>query len=231
MIPIKSYNQFINEEHRTKISIQDVYDTIKEIFDKDDVLSTDSVYDSVDGDLRLIISVSKLYSSDQIVIHTKFLFKVDEQKKYLTSNTFKYLYEINCQFEEVLFDGINDLKNKINELINDDKFGDDIKKLSEFLKKPEHEINQWFYKNNIKDISVTGFKYDPKMKNVPCKELSFKFTMTINDQDETEMTIQKIGINRFKLTFKIFDKNFDIEKSNLNLIQIIGEFLKNKYKK
>jgi hypothetical protein len=228
---MKSYNQFINEEHGTKISIQDVYDTIKEIFDKDDVLSTDSVYDSVDGDLRLIISVSKLYSSNQIVIYTKFLFKVDEQKKYLTSNTFKYLYEINCQFEEVSFDGINDLKNKITELINSDKFGDDVKKLSEFLKKPEHEINQWFYKNDIKDISVTGFKYDPEMKNVPCKELSFKFTMTINDQDDTEMTIQKIGINRFKLTFKMFNKSFSVEKSDLNLVQIIGQTLRDKYKK
>lgn len=228
---MKSYKEFINEEHGTKISIQDVYNTIKEIFDKDDVLSTDSVYDSVDGDLRLIISVSKLYSSDQIVIYTKFLFKVDEQKKYLTSNTFKYLYEINCQFEEVSFDGINDLKNKITELINNDKFGDDIKKLSEFLKKPEHEINQWFYKNDIKDISVTGFKYDPEMKNVPCKELSFKFTMTINDQDDTEMTIRKIGINRFKLTFKMFNKSFSVEKSDLNLVQIIGQTLRDKYKK
>jgi hypothetical protein len=228
---MKSYKQFINEEHGTSISIQDVYDIIKEIFDDDDVLSTDSVYESVDGILNLIISVSKLYTKDQIIIYTKFLFKVDDQKKYLISNDFKYLYELNCQFEEIIFDDLKDLKDKITDIINDDKFGDDLKTLSNFLEKPEHEINQWFYKNDIKDISITGFKYESKIKNTPCKELSFKFTITINDQDKIEITIQKIGINRFKLIFKIFNKSFQIEKNDLDLIRVIGETIRDKYKK
>jgi hypothetical protein len=229
---MRTYKQFINEQNETKLSIQDVQNTIQEIFSKDDVLSTDSVFEPVNGVLKLIISISKLYSSDQVIIYTKLLFDIDNQKKYLTSNTFKYLYEINCQFEEVQFDNLNDLKDKINEVINKDKFGNDIKTLSDFIKKPEHTINQWFYNNKTENISITGVKYKPEMKNIPCKELSFGFTITVNEQDDIELDIKKLGVGQFKLTFKIFNKTVNVEKSNLNtLVQDIGETIRDSYEK
>ena len=156
----------------------------------------------------------------------------EDNKTYLTSNTFKYLYEINCQFEEESFTDTNDLTTKITDIITQNKFGENLKKLSDFIKKPEHDINEWFYKNKIKDISVTGFKFDPEMKNIPCKNLTFTFTMTVNEQDDVELIIKKLSVGRFKFTFKIFDKSFDIDKPSLTtLIETIGETLKDKYQK
>jgi len=223
---MKSYYQFIKEQNKTEISIQDVYDTLKDIFDKDDILSTDSVYENS----KLIISVNKLYTSDQIIIFTKFIFDVDEQKKYLISNKFKYLYEINCQFQEVSFDNINDLKNKINDIIDNNKFGIDLKILSNFIKKPELDINQWFYKNKIEKISITGFKYEPPIKNIPCKELSFEFSMTVNEQDEITLSIKKTDVNNFEIIFDIFNKKIKINKNDLNsLIDIIGKTINKRY--
>ena len=229
---MKTYFQFINEENENRITVQDIYSTLKQIFVEDDVLSTDSVYEPFEGGLRLVISISKLYTKDEVVIFTKFLFNVDNNKTHLTSNTFKYLYEINCQFEEESFIDTNDLTTKITDIITENKFGDDLKILSEFIKKPEHTINEWFYKNKIKDISVTGFKYDPEMKNIPCKDLKFTFSMRVNDNDDVELTIKKLGVGKFKFTFKIFDESFDVDKPNLTtLIQTIGETLRDKYKK
>lgn len=229
---VKTYIQFVNEENENRITVQDIYNTLKQIFVEDDVLSTDSVYESFDGGIRLVISISKLYTKDEVVIFTKFLFNVDNNKTYLTSNTFKYLYEINCQFEEESFTDTNDLTTKITDIITQNKFGENLKKLSDFIKKPEHDINEWFYKNKIKDISVTGFKFDPEMKNIPCKNLTFTFTMTVNEQDDVELIIKKLSVGRFKFTFKIFDKSFDIDKPSLTtLIETIGETLKDKYQK
>ena len=177
---MKSYIQFIKEQNENNISVQDIYNSLKEAFADDDVFSTDSVYENDTNGLRLIISISKLFSKDQVIIYTKLIFNVDNNKTYLTNKSFKYLYEINCQFsEEVLFNDVEDFKNKMNEIISGNKFGNDLKILSEFLKKPEHMIDEWFYENKIKDISVTGFKYEPEMKNIPCESLSFKFEMTV----------------------------------------------------
>jgi hypothetical protein len=228
---MKSYNQFIKEQNENKISIQDIYKALKEIFANDDVFSTDSVYEQGEGGLKMIISITKLYSKDQVIIYTKLLFNVDNQRTYLINNNFKYLFEINCQFSpEETFNDINDFKNKIREIISNNKFGGDLKILSEFIKKPEHTINEWFYKNKIKDISITGFKYEPDMKNVPCKNLDFTFVMTVNDQDEVKLTVKKLGVGKFKLTFNIFDKDSEVEKPNITtLIQTIGETLRDNY--
>lgn len=229
---MKTYIQFIKEENGNATSIQEIYNGLKEVFTNDDVFSTDSVYERIDNQLRLIISISKLFTKDQVIIYTKFIFNVDDKKSYLTSNTFKYLYEINCQYSnDIQFNDIQDFKTKIGDIINNNRFGQDLKILSEFIKKPEHTIDEWFYDNKIRNISVTGFKYEPDMKNIPCEKLDFTFEITINDQDKIELVLKKNGPNKFKYEFVIFDKRNVIEKPNIEtLIQTIGETIRDSYR-
>lgn len=228
---MKTYIQFIKEQNENRISIQEIYDGLKEVFANDDVFSTDSVYEKEGNQLRLIISICKLFSENQVIIYTKLIFNVDNNKSYLTSNTFKYLYEINCQYSnDIVFNDIQDFKTKIGEIINNNRFGKDLKILSEFIKKPEHTIDGWFYDNKIKNISITGFKYEPDVKNIPCEELDFRFQMTINDQDEIELILKKNGPNKFQYSFVIFDKKKTIDKPNIEtLIQTIGETIRDSY--
>ena len=233
---MKSYIEFIKEQNENKISIQDVYNTMKDIFKSDDVLSTDSVYQDADNGLMLIISINKLLSSDQAVIYTKILFHVDIQKMYVTRNAFEYLYTLPnpnskdiTSYREVQITDINDFKTKLSDIIKNNDFADDIKILSELIKQPENLINDWFYKNDIKDISITGFKYEPKMKTTPSKSLFFEFDITTNDKDNFTLTIRKTGENNFKLSFDIFGKKEDKDINNLTLdtiIKIIGETIK-----
>lgn len=238
---MKSYIQFIKEQNENKISIQDIYNSIKEIFKSDDVLSTDSVYQDGQNGIMLVISINKLLSSDQAVIYTKILFHVDEQKMYVTRNAFEYLYTLPnpnskdiTSYREVQITDINDFKTKLTDIIKNNDFADDIKTLSELIKHPENLINDWFYKNDIKDISITGFKYEPKMKTIPSKSLIFEFQITTNDKDEFTLTIRKTGENNFKLSFDIFGKKVDKDINSLNLdtlIKIISETIKNNMKK
>lgn len=235
---MKSYIQFIKEQNETKISIQDIYDTLKSIFVDDDVLSTDSVYQKTDNGLLLVISVNKLYSPNQIVIYTKLTFHVDEQKKFLIRNSFEYLYTLpnpnsqdNTSYREEQITDINDFKNKLTDIISNNKFGDDIKELSELIKEPENSINKWFYNHDIKDISVTGFKFDPKMKTMPSKSLYFEFSITLNEKDEMTLNIKKTSDNNFKLSFNIFGKKIDINLSDLSgLVETIGKTIEDNMK-
>jgi hypothetical protein len=126
-----------------------------------------------------------------------------------------------------IIDDVNDFKNQWSTIIKNNDFGPNFKILSEFIKQPSFLINEWFNKNNIKDISVTGFKYEPKMKVMPCKILSFHFVLDVNNSEEVELFIKKEEKNDFVLTFTINGKNTDVEKSDLStLVQTIGETLK-----
>jgi hypothetical protein len=82
----------------------------------------------------------------------------------------------------------------------------------------------------VKDVSLTGFKYEPKMKIMPCKSLSFHFVLTVNNSDEVELYIRKEDKNDYIYTFTINSETETIEKSDLTtLIQTIGETLKDKF--
>jgi len=217
----------------TKISIRDIETAIKDVMRGSEIQFSDSVYEEKEGTLRLIIFFNKLFTKSNVVLYTKLLFVVDKQKEYIVPNKegqnfFKYLYDINCQYKMKLIDDINDFKTQWGNVIKNNEFGDNLKILSEFIKQPSFVVNEWFNKENIKDISLTGFKYEPKMKVMPCKSLSFHFVLNVNTSEEVELFIKKEGKNDFIMSFNINGKNIDIEKSNLGtLVQTIGETLKN----
>jgi len=215
-----------------KISIRDIEAAIKESMKGSEIQFSDSVYEEKSGKLRLIIFFNKLFTSTNVVLYTKLLFEVDKNKEYLVENSsgqnfFKYLYDINCQYNMKIIDDINDFKTQWKKIIDSNEFGPNLKVLSEFIKQPSFIVNEWFNKNDVKDISMTGFKYEPKMKIMPCKILSFHFVMNVNNSEEVELFIKKEGKNDFMLTFTINGKKVDVEKPDLSaLVQTIGETLK-----
>ncbi len=216
------------------ITIQNIEQAIREVMAGSEIQYTNSVYEEKDGILRLILFFNKLFSKDQVIIYTKLMFNVDDKKERLLvtkekNYSFKYLYDINCQYEKKFFDDINDFKNQWSSVIKNNKFGDNIKILSEFIKQPSFIINDWLNKNNVKDISVTGVKYDPRVKVMPCKSLFFHFVLTINNSDEVELYVKKEGKNDFVITLRINEDNFDTNVPDLKtFIQVIGEALKDK---
>lgn len=214
-----------------KISIRDIETAIKKSMAGSEIQFSDSVYEKK-RKFRLIIFFNKLFTKTNVVLYTKLLFDVDKNKEYLVENNngqnfFKYLYDINCQYNMKIIDDANDFKSQWAKIIKDNNFGPNLKVLSEFIKKPSFLVNDWFNKNNIKDISLTGFKYDPKIKIMPCKILSFHFILNVNNSEKIELFIKKERKNDFMLTFNINGENVNVEKSDLStLVQTIGETLK-----
>ncbi len=220
---------------KNKISLRDIERGIKESMIGSEIQYSDSVYEKKDGKLRLIIFFNKLFSTNNVVLYTKLLFDVDENKEYLEPNDkdqyfFKYLYDINCQYNIKIIDDVNDFKNQWSKIIKENIFGTNMKILSEFIKSPSFIVNEWLNKNDIKDISLTGFKYEPKLKIMPCKILSFHFVLNVNNSEEIELFIKKEDKNDYVYSFIINDNTINIETQDLStLVQTIGETLKDNF--
>jgi len=216
----------------TDIIVGDLVNKIKEIFDETKVLSVESVYEKIEGsnDLRLVISMNKILYDDINIIYTKIIFTCDNTKSKLTKSNFTYLYDINCEYHRLDFTTLEDFSNKITNIFKENKFGENIKILSKFIKSPSTLINKWFQENKITDISVINVK-EEKISIMPCKSTFFNFTIDLNNNKNIDLTISKEGDKEYVFKFKIFDNIYEDKQSDLKkLIEIIGDNLKNKIK-
>jgi len=216
------------------ISLKDVNNTIKDIFNETTIQSVDSIYDKQKNGYKLVIDIKNLYLENTNVIFTKLIFNVDNTKTYLlpTDENFQmnYLYDINCNYKVKMFDNLFDLKQILSDIFNRNQFGKDIKLLSEFIKSPGTLINEWFSNNDIRNISVYNVKLNFLTKITPCKSLSFNFIINLNNQIDIDFTINKQDETEFEFIFKIHNDTIKEIRSDLRLmIQVIGETLKTKY--
>jgi hypothetical protein len=214
------------------ITIEEVETTIKEIFGESDILNTTSIYEKIPNEpekLKLVIFFNKIFGEQDAIIYTKLIFVTDIDKINILNNSFLYLFDINCQYNNVEFEDIDELAEKLKNIITNQKFGKDIKILSEFIEKPSFLVNEWLTKNKINNFSVNSIKYNPKNHIIPCKSLVFTFDINVNNT-VIELNISKIN-DIFIYSFIINKKNITIEKRNMNtLIETIGDVLKNNIK-
>jgi len=178
------------------IRIAEIEQTFKDIFEEEEGLiqSIDTVYElSKDEDFyKLVISIHGLSIEDTLIIHTKFIFKVDLDKKQLIDNSFIYLYDINCNYRKVDISTIVDMKNKIEDIIQSNDFGEDIQILSDFIEAPAMFLNYYMRRAKITDYSIFDVKYEPKFKTTPCDEVTFDFEVDVNNNYKISVSIYKI---------------------------------------
>ena len=214
------------------ILVGDLVNKVKEVFDSTKVLSVESVYEKIGGteDLRLVISMNKILYDDINIIYTKLIFTCDNTKSKLTKNNFTYLFDINCEYVRIEFNTLEEFSSKITNIFKENKFGENIKILSKFVKSPSTLINKWFQENKVTDISVINVK-DEKISIMPCKSMFFNFTIDLSNNKNVNLTISKEGEKEYIFKFKIFDNIYEDKQTNLKkLVEIIGDNLKNKIK-
>jgi len=214
-----------------EITIEELEETIKDVLGDSDVLNTETVYEHIENEtdrLKLVIFFNKLFGENQSVLYTKLIFVTDIDKINVITDSFLYLYDINCQYHNIKFDDLYELEDKLSDIINKNKFGRNLKILSEFIEKPSFLINDWLTEHNITNFSITSIKYNPKIHIIPCKSLFFSFDININNQI-IELNITKE--DSFVFSFNINNEIIKTEKQNLNtLIEIIANTLKNNIK-
>jgi hypothetical protein len=178
------------------IRIAELEQTFKDIFEEEEglVQSVETVYElSQDEDFyKLVISIHGLSIEDTLIIHTKFIFKVDLEKRNLIDNSFIYLYDINCNYHKVDFNNIIDMKNKIEDIIESNDFGEDIQILSDFIEAPAMFLNYYMRRAKITEYSIFDVKYEPKFKTTPCDKTTFDFEIDVNNNYKFDVSIYKI---------------------------------------
>lgn len=229
------------------IKISEIEQTFKDIFEKEDgvVTSVETVYETPqEGDfLKLIISIQGLAVEDISIIHTKFIFKVDTEKKNLVENSFIYLYDINCVYHKIEFSNVIDMKDKIEDIIQSNNFGEDIQILSDFIEAPAMFLNYYMRRAKITDYSIFDVEYEPKFKTQPCDKTTFDFKININNNYEVQLSIYKVDreeedeLDTYKFQFKFMDEINTVETDTLknlhfyigdNIAKLLDRKLKNK---
>jgi hypothetical protein len=209
------------------IGIGEIEEAFKDIFQGEEglVRSIDTVYEMAEdrSHYRLVVSIHGLSVEDTMIIHTKFIFYTDLEKRLITDNSFTYLYDINCIYHVVEFSDVADVKKKIEDIVESNDFGDDIKKLSDFIEAPAMFLNHYLRKENITKYSVFEVKYEPKFKTQPCDQTTFDFEININNNHKFDVSISKVDQDTpsYKFQFKFMDDITTEESEVLDNIHFI----------
>ena len=210
------------------IRIAELEQAFKDIFQdvEGKVSSIDTVYELSEDEsyYKLVISIHNLSIEDTLIIHTKFIFKTDKNKQFVTENSFIYLYDINCIYHKVEYENVLDLKTKVEDIIKSNNFGEDIKILSDFIEAPAMFLNYYMKRAKITDYSVFDVKYEPKFKTTPCDKTTFDFEININNNYTFTLSISKKERKKdedydvYKFQFKFLDEYETIENDTLQNI-------------
>ena len=211
------------------IRIAEIEQTFKDIFEEEEglVQSVETTYE-ISGDeefYKLVISIHGLSVEDTLIIHTKFIFKTDLEKRNIIDNSFIYLYDINCNYRKADFKNIVDLKNKVEDIIESNDFGEDIQILSDFIEAPAMFLNYYMRRAKITDYSIFDVKYEPKFKTTPCDSITFDFEIDINNNYKIDVSIYKIDRksdekenDTYRYQFKFMDDIETVENDTIRNI-------------
>ena len=218
------------------IKISEIEQVFKDVFEEEEgvVNSVDTVYEisSDESFYKLVISIHGLATQDTSIIHTKFIFKTDTDKKSLIEDSFIYLYDINCVYHKMEFSNIVDLKTKVEDIIDSNNFGTDLTILSDFIEAPAMFLNYYMRRAKITDYSIFDVEYEPKFKTTPCDKTTFDFKININNNYKMELSIRKIDredeeeLDTYKFQFRFMDEIETYDSDSLkNVHFFIGDHI------
>ncbi len=219
-----------------EIKISEIEQVFKDVFAEEEgvVNTVESVYEmSRDEEFyKLVISIHGLSTQDTSIIHTKFIFKTDLDKRNIVDNSFIYLYDINCIYHKIEFTNVVDMKKKIEDIIESSNFGEDLQILSDFIEAPAMFLNYYMRRDNITDYSIFDVEYEPKFKTTPCDKTTFDFKININNNYDMEMSIHKVDrideeeLDTYKFQFKFMDEIETFETDTIkNVHFFIGDHI------
>ena len=229
---MKRYKDFIKitekDESTYIISIYELEKIIKNIFDDTKVSSVNTTYEKIDDGYKFIITINNLFYGETNILHTKFVFYIDDNKDKLIGNYFHYLYDINCKFKKIKFDDGVELEDKLNLILNNRNFGDDIKDLSDISVNLVSVVNSWLVDNGVDGISLYNINYNPLVDAIPCEYMVFNFNINIEDIRNIKVVLRKIDKLEYKLTFSENDWFHSVVIDDIKSIpQTIGNVVKN----
>lgn len=209
------------------IGIGQVVETVRKVFEGAKAATVHSVYERDGDELKLIVTMTHVAFAKALILYTKLIFWCDEGRTKITRPYFKYLSEINGKYERVDFT-IGDLESKLRGIFANvrESFGPDLLTLSGFMTRPAALLNEWLADHGTKWVNVKDVTYEPKVKSVSSKNLTFAFEVEANDS-KVEFILTKAGDNEYRYSFRRLDETESKEETSLrNLVEVVGTYLK-----
>lgn len=207
--------------------IENVKNCILEVLGETKLKSLDHVYEQKGNQLKLIISIHNLNLIHDILIHTKLIFNVNEDKTEIEGNTLSYLYDLNCKYRLMKFDDEDSLKEILIDIFFDFKFGEDIKNLSTFLKSPARMVNEYLHLSDFKDNSVLTIDYQPRFNITKCSDYIMFFKVNMINDYEFDFNIKKEELNYiFNMSYNSETVEEETNTLKNSIPAIIGEYIK-----
>jgi hypothetical protein len=214
------------------IKISEIQEIFKTVFEEEEGVasSVETVYEISPDEsyYKMVVSIHGLQTEDVSIIHTKFIFKLDLDKKRLVENSFIYLYDINCVYHKIEFTNVVDIREKVEDIIESNDFGQDLQILSDFIEAPAMFLNYYMRRAKITDYSIFEVEYQPKFKTQPCDKTTFDFKLNINNNYDMELSISKVerteeeDVDIYKFQFRFMD---DIETSETDTLKNVHFFI------
>lgn len=229
------------------IKISEIQEIFKTVFEEEEGVanSVETVFELSPDEsyYKMVVSIHGLQTEDVSIIHTKFIFKLDLDRKRLVENSFIYLYDINCVYHKIEFANVVDIREKVEDIIESNDFGQDLQILSDFIEAPAMFLNYYMRRAKITDYSIFEVEYQPKFKTQPCDKTTFDFKLNINNNYDMELSISKLerteeeDVDVYKFQFRFMDDIETFETDSLknvhffigdHIAKILDKKLKNK---
>ena len=165
--------------------------TIKSIFAETKVKALHDVLEEDANGWNWILSFDMLENPTSLILHTKFIFKLDHDKQKLRRNEFLYLYDLNCVYRWQKFTDMTNLGELVNDILVNSRFGKNLLAASEFMVSPSNAVNKYFYDNKDITLSVFEVDYQPRASVIACIHTTLDFKFNVNNKYELYVRVQK----------------------------------------
>lgn len=167
-----------------------------------------------------VITFHELRTDSALICYTKFIFKLDKDKKYVRKTEFLYLRDLPNKYRIVKYNDLNDIKKILDDILTQNMFGEYTTEISEFLSEPERHINNYFSSKEIFEYSVFDFQYIPNEKD---KSFVMYFKMNINNNIDVDV---KLTISdKIDLTFKHADKYKKVSCIPSDIVEVFANYI------
>jgi hypothetical protein len=207
----------------------ELQERINIIFDTTRIQKMDSVMEKDKNGWNWILTFHRIETETTKILHTKFIFKLDEKKTKLRASHFLYLYDLNCKYHVIRFNDLTEMDTKIRRILlqPNEYFGKNLAILNDFIISPAQAVNNYLYKKEITDLSIFAFDYAPEEIVVPCQKLELRFKFNVDNRHDVMLLIKKTEDAKYTLTFEHQEESEQVILDDLtNLVGAIGEYIK-----
>ena len=148
-----------------------------------------------------VYTLHQVSGKNGIILWYKIVIPFKEDKTEIDGSTFYRLWDLDCSYRTIIYNGMDSLKKKLIDLRDEPRFGKVLMSLSKFAETPMELINSALRENGHTWLSVLGVEFSPKWKTTPCSRFNCDFDMFFSSQVNITANIAKTDNDLWTVRF------------------------------